>query len=161
MPPAEPLEIMLAHNLWATRKLLDACDRLSEEQFHRRFEMGPGSLHDTATHIIAGMRRWGDLLAGREQRPRLEGPRRSVADLAALLEEIGADVAASARAHPVSETVTAERGGRTASFTRGAVLTHVLTHGMHHRAQCLNMLRQLGAEPLPPSSVLEWLVKGA
>ena len=27
---------------------------------------------------------------------------------------------------------------------------------MHHRAQCLNMLRQLGVTPLPPSSVAEW-----
>jgi uncharacterized damage-inducible protein DinB len=31
-----------------------------------------------------------------------------------------------------------------------------MTHGMHHRAQCLNMLRRLGVQPLPPSSVAEW-----
>ena len=35
-------------------------------------------------------------------------------------------------------------------------LTHITTHGTHHRAQCLNMLRQLGVTPLPPSSVAEW-----
>jgi uncharacterized damage-inducible protein DinB len=35
---------------------------------------------------------------------------------------------------------------------------HVATHGMHHRAQCLNMLRQLGVNPLPPISVLEWIL---
>jgi uncharacterized damage-inducible protein DinB len=40
------------------------------------------------------------------------------------------------------------------------VLTHVTTHGMHHRAQCLNMLRQLGVTPLPPSSVTEWTWMG-
>jgi uncharacterized damage-inducible protein DinB len=32
----------------------------------------------------------------------------------------------------------------------------VTTHAMHHRAQCLNMLRHLGVTPLPPSSVAEW-----
>ena len=48
------------------------------------------------------------------------------------------------------------RDGRTADFTRGAILTHVTTHAMHHRAQCLNMLRHLGVTPLPPSSVTEW-----
>ena len=35
------------------------------------------------------------------------------------------------------------------------MLAHVATHGMHHRAQCLNMLRQLGA-PLPEIDLLEW-----
>jgi uncharacterized damage-inducible protein DinB len=38
----------------------------------------------------------------------------------------------------------------------GAILTHATTHGMHHRAQCLNMLRHLGVTPLPQSSVIEW-----
>jgi uncharacterized damage-inducible protein DinB len=32
----------------------------------------------------------------------------------------------------------------------------VATHGVHHRAQCLNMLRHLGVKPLPLSSVAEW-----
>ena len=48
------------------------------------------------------------------------------------------------------------RDGRTFDLTRGAVLAHVVTHGMHHRAQCLNMLRRLGVRPLPPGSVTEW-----
>ncbi|RMH26245.1 MAG: hypothetical protein D6693_07555 [Planctomycetota bacterium] len=38
------------------------------------------------------------------------------------------------------------------------MVTHVCTHGMHHRAQCLNMLRRLGVETLPPSSVVEWML---
>ena len=36
------------------------------------------------------------------------------------------------------------------------VITHIATHGTHHRAQCLNMLRRLGVHPLPQSSVAEW-----
>jgi len=52
------------------------------------------------------------------------------------------------------------RDGRTFDITRGAVVAHVTTHGMHHRAQCLNMLRQLGVSPLPPSSVVEWTWSG-
>jgi hypothetical protein len=27
--------------------MLDACAKLTDEQFHHRFEIGPGSLHDT------------------------------------------------------------------------------------------------------------------
>jgi len=158
MPKSEAFDILLTHNRWATRNLLEACAALSGEQFHQGFEMGPGSLHDTTTHILGAMRGWGDMLAGREQRPRLEGPKRTPQQLLELLDEISDDLEASAGAHPADEMVTGSRGGRSFTFTRGGVLTHVTTHGMHHRAQCLNMLRQLGVEPLPPSAVVEWIL---
>ena len=54
---ADPLDILLKHDRWGTRRLLDVCEGLTAEQFQRRFDMGPGSLHDTLTHIIAAMRR--------------------------------------------------------------------------------------------------------
>jgi uncharacterized damage-inducible protein DinB len=136
------------------------CGTLTEEQFHQPFEMGPGSLHDTITHTLGAMRGWGDMLGGREQRPRLEqGGRRSVEELSTLLEEVSDDLEASAAAHPLDEVVSGERGERTFRFTRGGVLMHVTTHGMHHRAQCLNMLRQLGVDRLPRSAVVEWILK--
>ena len=81
---------------------------------------------------------------------------RSVDQLESLLDEVATDFAASAINHPTEEIVTGNRGGRDYSFARGAVIVHVATHGMHHRAQCLNMLRQLGVDPLPHSSVIEW-----
>ena len=160
MPTSNPLDVLLAHDRWATRNILEACAALSPEQFHQRFEMGPGSLHDTTTHILGAMRGWGDMLASREQRPRLEqgGGPRTPHELLALLEEIGDNFGESARQHPLDELVSGSRGGKTYTFVRGAVLTHVTTHGMHHRAQCLNMLRHLGVSPLPASSVLEWML---
>jgi len=160
MAAHDPLEILLAQNLWATRNVLEACGKLSHEKFHQRFEMGRGSLHDTLTHILAALRGWGDMLAGREQRDRLDeqGVQRTPRQLTTLLDEISADIESSAVAHPLESTATGSRGGRSYTFTRGAVLTHLMTHGMHHRAQCLNMLRRLGIEPLPPTSVLEWML---
>jgi len=156
MPTSDPLEILLAHDAWATRKLLDAAAKLTPEQFHQRFEMGPGSVHDTLTHILGAMRAWSDMLAARPMRPRPEGARRTVAELDAMLDQSAADFAACVRALPLSETITRIRDGKSYTFTRGAVLVHVATHGTHHRAQCLNMLRHLGVQPLPPSSVAEW-----
>ena len=158
MPTSDPVQILLAHDQWATRQLLDACAKLSPEHFHHRYEMGPGSLHDTTAHIVGGMRAWGDLLAGREQRPRLEGTQRTPAELLVLFDEIATDFSNSALNHPHDEIVVGQRGGKSYSFARGAVIVHVTTHGMHHRAQCLNMLRHLKVEPLPPSSVLEWML---
>ncbi len=159
MPTSDPLKILLAHDNWATQQILHACAGLTPEQFHRPFEMGPGSLHNTTTHLLGAMRGWTDMLSGSEPRPRPEkdGIQRTPAELLALHGEIAAEFHAIAAAHTVDERVSAVRGGKTYTFTRGAVLTHVTTHGMHHRAQCLNMLRHLGITPLPLSSVLEWM----
>src|SRR5438477_1036125 len=151
MPASDPLDILLTHDRWATRQILDACATLTPEQSHRRFGLGPGSLHDTVTHMLAAMRVWADLLAGREQRERLEGTTRSLDELRQLHDQIADDLESSARAHPLDGVVMRVRGGQSFPIMRGAVLTHVATHGMHHRAQCLNMLRHLGVSPLPPS----------
>jgi uncharacterized damage-inducible protein DinB len=160
MPTTDPIAILLKHDKWATQQILNACSTLTHEQFHQQFDMGPGSLHDTTTHILGAMRGWGDLLAGREFAPRLEGAQRSVPELLTLLEEISTDFAASAAAHPLDGLVTRSRDGKSYTFPRAGVITHVTTHGMHHRAQCLNMLRHLGVNPLPQSSILQWILAG-
>lgn len=159
MPTSDPTTILLATHRWATAGVIDACSPLARDQFHHPFEMGPGSLAATITHILGSTRAWGDMLAGTPQRERLEsGGERSADELRSLLDEIADEFEAAVHAHPLDEPVTGERGGRSYTFTRGAVMTHVTTHGMHHRAQCLNMLRQLGVEKLPHSAVVEWML---
>jgi uncharacterized damage-inducible protein DinB len=158
MATGNPLDILLKHDMWATEQMIAACEKLSAEQFARKFEMGPGSLQATITHIIAAMNAWADTLARAPHRPRIDQDGRAYtpAQLRQMLEASTSEFAAIAKAHPVEEIVTRQREGIDYHFTRGAVITHVATHGMHHRAQCLNMLKQLGVKPLPPSSVAEW-----
>jgi uncharacterized damage-inducible protein DinB len=158
MPSSDYLEILLNYDRWATGEILKACEPLSDEQFHRRFEMGPGSLHDTTTHILGAMRLWTQVMGGVNPAQRLDqdGVKRKPAELAQLLDTITADFAKEAHRLAASDMVTRIRDGKTMQFTRGAVLMQVMTHGAHHRAQCLNMLRQSGVKPLPKSSVVEW-----
>jgi len=158
MPQSDILEILLTHDAWATRQMLDACAKLTDAQLHQGFAIGPGSLHDTTLHMLGSMRLWTQVLAGQQPQPRLDqdGRRRSPAELLALLDTCAPEFAAQACRRPLAEMVSRTREGKTHQFTRGAVIAQVLTHGMHHRAQCLNMLRQLGVQPLPPSSVIEW-----
>ncbi|GAB5496540.1 MAG: hypothetical protein Phyf2KO_16200 [Phycisphaerales bacterium] len=158
MAQTDPAEILLIQHRWANDQLLNACAKLTNDQLDREFEMGVGTLRRTLTHIAGAIRGWGDLLAGREQRPRLEEESLSIAELRELFEEVTTDFENSARTHPHDGIATGSRGGNSYSFTRGAVLTHVMTHAMHHRAQCLNMLRHLGVEQLPPNSVVEWML---
>jgi len=158
MAHSDPSEILLQHHRWANDQLLDACAALTDDQLDHEFEMGLGTLRQTLTHIAGAIRGWGDMIAGREQRPRLEEQRLSLEELRALFCEVTDDFEKTCRAHPQDGIATGSRGSRTFSFTRGGVLTHVTTHAMHHRAQCQNMLRRLGVDPLPPSSVLEWMM---
>ncbi len=173
----DPFDIMLKHDRWATRRVLEACTPLKPEQFTRRFEMGFGSLHDTITHVIAAMRRWHDRLAEVRLRPSIDRPLsggepgdvgyqvRTAAELLVLHEEASEQFAACAKAcvapggKGLASVIHMKFGDKPYSFTRGAVFVHVTTHGMHHRAQCLNMLRQIGVysvEDLPELAVVDW-----
>lgn len=158
MLTSNPIDILLTHNRWATRNILECCATLRVEQFHQRYEIGPGSLHDTVRHILVAMVAWGDILAGREQRSYQLSKNCTPQELLSLLDKISDDLQVSAKAHPYDEMVSGSLGSKHYSIPRGGVLTHVTTHGMHHRAQCLNLLRQLGVDPLPPSSVVEWMM---
>ena len=162
MPSSDPIEILLKHDRWATRQILEKCVPLTPEQFNQKFEIGPGSLHAATTHLVSAQRTWCDTLAGRPVRPHLdkEGKNRTPAEIMALQDEVSSEFFALVSAHPPDQTVTRERGGKTHTFTRGTVFAHVLVHGAHHRAQCINMLRRLGVTPLPPSSVVEWSFMG-
>ena len=88
------------------------------------------------------------------------GAIRPVSEIRTMVDTACKELAEVAMAHPVDELVSRTRDGKTYTFTRGVVITHVATHSMHHRAQCLNMLRHVGVASLPKSSVTEWAVAG-
>ncbi len=162
MPPSDPIQILLTHDRWATGQIIQASRSLSDDQFHQSFEMGVGSLHNSINHILGAMKGWGDLLAGREQGARLEESNRTLDEMSEILQDLSAELMRLSIEKPnLAEECHGSRGGRSYSFTRGAIYTHVTTHGMHHRAQCLNMFRQLGLEKQPPSSIMEWYLMGA
>jgi len=163
---SDPLDIMLKHNAWATREVLRACLALDGDAWTRGFEIGPGSLHDTLTHVVGAMNFWADRIEGppRTVRPSIEdGAQRSPAELLALLDEAASALARAAdiarqRGFATEREITL--GGQTHRFTLGAMLVHAGTHGMHHRAQCLNMLRRLAvpgvSDRLPEIDALDW-----
>ncbi len=151
---------LLQHNAWATRVLLERCRSLTSQQFQQPFDIGPGSLHDTLRHIIGAMFRWSDRIADRPVRESIEkNPTPQTPDeLLALLDRAGRELEEVAsrvnREGRYDEMMQAEF--RPERFTRGTAMVHVLTHGMHHRAQALNMLRRLGVTDLPDLDAIEW-----
>ncbi|MGE0480970.1 MAG: DinB family protein [Phycisphaerae bacterium] len=158
------IEILLGHNLWATRLLLQSSATLDEEQFYHRFDIGPGSLHDTLRHIIGAMLRWADRIGGRAVAESIERPGEycTIAELDAhltradaALREVAAELDAANRWDEKMQFATPD--GAVYHFTRAAGMLHVLTHGMHHRAQVLNIRRRLGLPPFTLDlDVVEW-----
>ncbi len=161
---AGTLRRLLEHDAWATRAVLEACRPLSAEQFARRFDIGPGSLHDTLLHVVGAMRRWADRIARRPLRPHLEGDgmARTPDQIIEVLDQAAADLEALAlgvaAAGRLEERIEVRLLPRNERFepTLGTALVHVLTHGSHHRAQALNMLRRLGVAELPRIDPIAW-----
>jgi uncharacterized damage-inducible protein DinB len=110
------------------------------------------------------MIRWTDRISESQLEPSIEddGIERSPSDLTAMLdiaaEEltlVAADIERSSAWERTIEFTMPD--GKAYRFSKAAAMTHVLTHGMHHRAQALNMRRQLGLPPIGLDlDVVEW-----
>jgi uncharacterized damage-inducible protein DinB len=158
VPLSDPIDILLAHDRWATREVLRACEKLSSDEWTRGFEMGQGSLQKVLGHVVWVLVVWTDTLDGRggTPYPKEYEVGMPASELLARHAKAADELEAAARKYPVEGVIHRMREGKTITHTRGAVITHVATHGVHHRAQCLNMLRHLGVVPLPMVSVAEW-----
>src|SRR4051812_8671471 len=133
------LDILLQHNAWATCELIAYCRSLSDDELDRPFEIGPGSIRQTLSHVVGAMERWAKRIGGEA----LESPPPSSSNESA--DELHRRCnAAQAALRAVAERVSRE--GRLDEvmsfqspshpefhFTRASALVHVTTHGMHHR----------------------------
>lgn len=149
------LHILLRHDAWATRTLILASRPLSHDHLHQRFDIGPGSIHDTLAHIIGAMVRWSDRISGRPLRtgPDRTGTPLTPDDFLRELDIAADDLYETARrvdseGRLDQDMTIRDKDGRSYTFSHAAALVHVTTHGMHHRAQVLNMRRRLGLPPL-------------
>lgn len=143
----------LDSNVWATEQLLVVCERLDSAQFEQEFPIGLGSLGVTLRHIVGAIDRWADRLHPDEHDPegRSVSDERSPSELridltradeklrAAIDRILGADALEEIMDFTLPD-------GQGFQFTRGSAIVHILSHGVHHRAQCLWMLKQLSCE---------------
>jgi uncharacterized damage-inducible protein DinB len=182
---SDPLDIMLSHHRWSNHELLVACRPLSTAQFHQLFPIGlgdKGGLHRNITHMISAAGRWADrirtiepmraplepfMFAPPPDQPQADARDRTPDELIELNQRFCDDLEDAARfsraaglGSTFSTIIPATGGPKTYTYTRAAALTHVLMHSHYHRAQCLNMLRQLGVTVLPLTSVTEWQLAG-
>lgn len=157
-PPAPPPTLDLytvgrcfAHADWCDRRIVAACAPLDDAQLDRPFEMGMNTLRATLTHIVDAETWWHDnWLNGPEHLfPELK-TNRPLAEIADRYRSAAASrntYLSSLKDADLARTVTVQgRPGVFRHFPLGVSMLQLATHGNHHRAQALNMLRQCGAE---------------
>ncbi len=147
---------LLQHDRWANLKVVDACARFAPDAYHEDRGVGLGGLHRQLAHIAIVIRCWTDVLDGKEMR---EDPDDFPWTIERMRTELiaahdGFDRAATER--PLTETMPREYSGRAVHLERGAIVAHVTTHNMHHRAQCLHLLKLAGMEEPLRVSLVSW-----
>ena len=156
------LERLLRHDAWTTRTMLQASSELSDAALDREFDIGHRTLRRTFAHLVSNMECWCDLMCGWPQRSvSHESVRQdTIAGLVKRLEQVsqellalGLDVATQRREEEVFVDYVAVPHRKK---PLGAGFVHIATHGMHHRAQCIYMMRQLGVQNLIEGDALSW-----
>jgi uncharacterized damage-inducible protein DinB len=156
------LDRLLGHDLWTTRQLILECRSLTGARLDQPFDVNSRTLRQCFTHIISAMESWNDLLYQRPVRaastwgaqpPPLEA---LLAALDAASQEFSALSKNIARDGRWDDTFTDVLDHPPRQKTFGGAIAHVLTHNMHHRAQAMFMMEQLGLRDHIEGDVLSW-----
>lgn len=156
------LDRLLGHDAWTTGLLLDRCRELTDAQLDQPFPVDHVSVRETFVHLVWNMEAWGDTIADRPIPTPAERDARdqSIAGLSARLDAAAANLAATARtlrdAGRLDDIQIDEYDPPPLGRTYGGMILHVITHSMHHRAQLLWLLDQLGLRDLPEGDLLGW-----
>ena len=153
------LDRLLGHDSWTTRQLLDRAMELSDEELDREFDIGHKSVRRTFEHLIWNIECWTDLIKSRSVRNRPE-PGQSTEAICNRHRAADAEFRAFAREvadqNRLDESFLDTLDDPPKEKSLGGAIVHLATHGMHHRAQLLFMLRRLGVEHLPEGDALSW-----
>ena len=150
---------LYAYNRWADRLVLEACRKLTPEQYAAEPVPGWSSVRATVTHIAIVTHGW---LRGVAGEPVTSFPTESdlpaVDDSARLLDETYAlldRVLPTLSPEQLSTPQTFRGGSRSAVLAPWVVLRHVVNHATYHRGQVASKLKRLGVDP-PATDLIFW-----
>ncbi len=153
------VERYFTYSEWAMTKVLEAAADLDDAHLDQVFEMGMTTLRKTMQHMLDAERWWLD----NWQRDLSPFPREEVKRSLSELTELFRDICRlrnsfiqSLDGESANRIVNVTAGGPSTCFRVVESLLQLCGHGTHHRAQCLNMLRHLGAKP-PAIDLIVWV----
>jgi uncharacterized damage-inducible protein DinB len=144
---ASLMDDAMAHHIWATEVLMDACAALPPESLATPAPGTYGSILDTFRHLVASDCFY--LTFFREGAPRAdEDAQLGLDELRSVIAANGRDWMDLLARDPDGEADTVEQGeGWTFHAPTGFRLAQVVHHGTDHRSQVCTALSSLGVEP--------------
>ena len=137
----------MAHHIWATERIIDACAELSEEQLSTPVAGTYGPIIDTLRHLVSADAWYLTFFGDAPQRLE-DDARPDLAELRRVIGENGRDWAALLAREPDGDDDTVEDGdGWRFHAPTGFRFAQVIHHGTDHRSQICTALTSLGAEP--------------
>ncbi len=136
------------HHVWATLRVFDVCQTLTDEQLAATARGTYGSILDTMRHLVGADASYLFALTGGRHAP-IDEDQMDLAELRAAMETYGAawDGVLAEDGDP-DEMVVRHRDDGSQSFApRGIRLAQALHHGTDHRSQVCTILSTLGVEP--------------
>jgi uncharacterized damage-inducible protein DinB len=151
MSQTDTIAELFRHYDWAEEKMLAATDGLSREQVDQPFDIGTGTLRKTFQHIHDSERVWIDrCTTNSSAAPEAPDPNQRIADIRRHAGEIAARRKAllnSLDDESINRTVNYISRGKPMSMRLADILLQICNHGMHHRAQAVNIFKWLGQSP--------------
>jgi uncharacterized damage-inducible protein DinB len=153
---------LFAFNHWANDKMLDACRKLSAEQFAAEPVPGWPSVRSTVHHIAIVTEGWLKALAGDpDQSFPAETDVKEVDDAAAILKRayrIANGLLPTLTPELLAAVKTFSRRGRTVNFPPWVVLRHIVNHTTYHRGQVASKLKRFGIQQ-PETDLVYWAME--
>jgi uncharacterized damage-inducible protein DinB len=142
--------VLFAYDRWANTKVLDACRKLTADQYAAEPVPGWSSVRSTVYHIAWVTDFHLRTLAGDPDKSiPTEADVATVDDAARLLERAYgrfAEFCPTLTAERLNTLLTPRSPGFTATLPRWAMLRHIVNHSTYHRGQIASKLKRFGVE---------------
>ena len=153
---------LCAYDRWANRKVLDACRKLTAEQYVAEPVPGWSSVRSTLSHIaLATEFNLRTLAVDPDDRLPTEAELASVDDAAQLLERVYRrleELRPMLTPEWLNTVLTLRAIGRTFTLPRWAILRHIVNHSTYHRGQVASKLKRFGIEQ-PNTDFFWWVIE--
>ena len=139
------------YETWCNARLLGAAAELSEPDLFRRFPIGLETVHHTLFHTLAVFGAWTNQIGPEQAEPQFTSYTTDtlLAELRRWNEQLALRFLGEIDASHAAAVLSLDR--------RIEQVFHLVTHGTHHRTQCITMLKKLGvASPYEPGDFGGW-----
>jgi uncharacterized damage-inducible protein DinB len=155
----DDLMSLYAYDRWANERILEACRKLSAEQYAAEPVPGWSSVRASLAHIAIVTDGWllgiagdsGGTLPSEADLPTVDDSARLLAQAYSRFDALYPTLSAEALATPM----TFRRGTRVAVLPPWVVLRHIVNHSTYHRGQLAAKLKRHEIDA-PPTDLVMW-----